>query len=117
MHGFDQRGFGKTGRKNGSLGHNEGYLKVLEDISAANSRIRVEGVPHFLFGHSMGGLNVLMYASLYGTSQNIAGVLSSGPALKVDPSVEPGAITYYSASMLCKVFPTFKMSTNLGKKV
>jgi len=114
VHGFDQRGFGKTGRKNGSLGHNEGTDTVMRDITAANSRIRIEGVPHFVFGHSMGGLNALLYASRCGEAEKIRGVISSAAALTVDPSVQPNAITYYLGSLLCKLVPTFKMSTNLS---
>ncbi|KAJ2468508.1 hypothetical protein EV174_006297, partial [Coemansia sp. RSA 2320] len=59
--GFDQRGFGKTGRQCGVLGDNEGLDTVASDIALMNKRVSVDGVPHFLFGHSMGGLNVLNY--------------------------------------------------------
>jgi acylglycerol lipase len=48
VHAYDQRGFGKTGRRGGTLGDNEGFKKVLDDVTAACRRTRIEGVPHFL---------------------------------------------------------------------
>jgi acylglycerol lipase len=47
-HGYDQRGFGKTGQRNGILGHSEGFKTVLNDLEAANKRVRVDGLSHIL---------------------------------------------------------------------
>ena len=48
---FDQRGFGKTGKKSGIIGHNGGIKRVVQDIEEVNARIQVQGKPHFIFGH------------------------------------------------------------------
>lgn len=61
--GFDERGFGKTGKKGGILGHNGGIDQVLADIAAVEGRIKVPGIPHFVMGQSMGGGLALKYAS------------------------------------------------------
>jgi len=111
--GHDQRGFGKTGRKNGPLGHSDGYDKVLGDIDIIGRRIRIEGVPHFVFGHSMGGGIALVYGHLHGKQENIRGVISSAPAIKADPSVEPHPILISVLSFVSHIVPTFKMSLNL----
>lgn len=52
MISFDQRGFGKTGRKNGILGHNEGLATVFADMKDISAKVRLPGVPHFIMGHS-----------------------------------------------------------------
>ncbi|KAJ1889621.1 hypothetical protein LPJ81_006093, partial [Coemansia sp. IMI 209127] len=41
--GFDQRGFGKTGRRCGRLGDNEGIDTVADDIEYMSSRITTDG--------------------------------------------------------------------------
>lgn len=53
---FDQRGFGRTGRKlnNGSLGHHEGAETLYGDIQDISNSVKIDGVPHFVMGHSMG---------------------------------------------------------------
>jgi len=58
------------------LGHSEGWDKVMSDIELGEKRIRVEDVPHFIFGHSMGGMIALIYALKYQT--RLAGVIASG---------------------------------------
>ena len=41
-------GFGKTGRKYGKLGHNEGIKIVFDDLRQSLKICRVEGIPNFL---------------------------------------------------------------------
>lgn len=50
---YDQRGFGKTCRKSGIIGHSEGIKTVLADIKWAEDRVRTDKIPHFVMGHSM----------------------------------------------------------------
>jgi acylglycerol lipase len=67
---FDQRGFGRSvhrnsitiegGRPNGMvLGDNQGWDTALGDICRAVKYSKQDNVPHFLMGHSMGGLLAL----------------------------------------------------------
>lgn len=78
--GFDQQGHGKTGGKRGVINSAEG---LMEDISQAIklAKERYPGLPVFLYGHSMGALEVLYYG-LNGPERP-AGILATSPALDV----------------------------------
>ncbi|KAJ1944918.1 hypothetical protein FBU59_002465 [Linderina macrospora] len=86
--GFDQRGFGKTGKRNNDLGDNGGIDNVAKDIAAMNALIGIDGVKHFLFGHSMGGLNVLNFCSFHGDGR-VTGVVAQSPALRPGKPLMP----------------------------
>ncbi|KAG5456885.1 MAG: hypothetical protein BJ554DRAFT_3242, partial [Olpidium bornovanus] len=45
VHGYDQRGFGRTGRRGGRLGYMDGWDEVMGDVRAAIERSKVPGVP------------------------------------------------------------------------
>ncbi|ORX84724.1 alpha/beta-hydrolase [Basidiobolus meristosporus CBS 931.73] len=80
---YDQRGFGKTGYRNPPLGHSGGFEKVLQDVDyfVERSSFSDLSVPHFLFGHSMGGMIVLNYGAVYSTRE-IAGIIASAPCIQ-----------------------------------
>ncbi|KAJ1768666.1 hypothetical protein IW140_000801 [Coemansia sp. RSA 1813] len=103
--GFDQRGFGKTGRRSGCLGHNEGIDTVADDIAFINSRATIDGVPHFLFGHSMGGLNVLNYAARKNQNTHVSGVIASAPALQPGKLVQRSRVTEFLFHLITHVAP------------
>ncbi|KAJ1893544.1 hypothetical protein LPJ66_005691 [Kickxella alabastrina] len=111
--GFDQRGFGKTGRRCGRLGDNEGIDAVAADITFMNSRIMIPGVPHFLFGHSMGGLNVLNYSLEHNSDGNIRGVLASAPALMAGKPLLPPGFVVSLLHQVAKIVPSIQKSTGI----
>lgn len=76
--GFDQQGHGKSGGKRGVINSSAG---LMEDISHAINLAKecYPGVPVFLYGHSMGALEVLYYG-LHGTEVP-AGIIATSPAL------------------------------------
>ncbi|KAK9761362.1 hypothetical protein K7432_013795 [Basidiobolus ranarum] len=80
---FDQRGFGKTGYRSPPLGHTDGFDKVLKDVDYFVQKARYSdlSVPHFLFGHSMGGMIVLNYGAVYGSKSELAGIIASAPCI------------------------------------
>ncbi|RKP22217.1 Alpha/Beta hydrolase protein [Syncephalis pseudoplumigaleata] len=112
-HGYDQRGFGKTGQRNGVLGDSEGFEKVLDDVVAANERVRIDGLPHFLYGHSMGGLIVLSYGVLRNAQHPVTGIVSTGPAIHPDKSVRPGILKRSSLSLVARLLPSFQIEMHL----
>ena len=79
VHSFDQRGFGRTVRMNGIHGHNEGFKQVIRDCKAASDRVKLQNVPHFVMGHSMGGGICLRFAIEY--ADEIQGCIASGDSL------------------------------------
>ncbi|KAJ1671274.1 hypothetical protein GGF38_000927 [Coemansia sp. RSA 25] len=115
--GFDQRGFGKTGRQCGLLGDNEGLDAVADDIELMNSRVAVDGVPHFLFGHSMGGLNVLNFCLHKADTSNIKGVIASAPALLPGKPLMPPRILQYALHQVVRFFPSIQKNTGIGTEM
>lgn len=77
--GFDLRGHGWSG---GSRGHVPSLDTYMQDIRRFFELIekRYAGLPHFLYGHSLGGLLVLAYAIQYGA--HLRGVVATGPGLR-----------------------------------
>ncbi|KAJ1950959.1 hypothetical protein FBU59_000432 [Linderina macrospora] len=80
--GFDQRGFGLSGEKAGDMGNSHGIPTVVKDIAAMNKLAMVKGVPHFIYGISMGGTNALNYCLLHSSDSRIAGVIAESPGLR-----------------------------------
>ncbi|KAJ2156428.1 hypothetical protein GGF46_005190 [Coemansia sp. RSA 552] len=111
--GFDQRGFGKTGRRCGRLGDNEGIETVCQDIGFFSRRIAQEGVPHFLFGHSMGGLNVLNHALSCNDNGYIRGVIASAPALMPGKPLMPPSFVVSVLHQVARFVPSIPKSTGI----
>ncbi|ORZ33026.1 Alpha/Beta hydrolase protein [Catenaria anguillulae PL171] len=92
VHAWDQRGFGRTGLQPGaSLGHNEGWDKVLDDVLDALNRNVVPGKPRFLIGQSMGGLIATDFVRQFGDVINVDGVIIASPAIATPASMRPPA--------------------------
>jgi len=77
--GFDLRGHGKSG---GSRGHFPSLNVVMQDMRQFSKFLvqRYPDIPHFLYGHSLGGLLALAYALQYPAGLN--GVIVTGAALR-----------------------------------
>ena len=77
--GFDLRGHGKSG---GPRGHFPSLNAVVQDIRQFSKFLvqRYPDIPHFLYGHSLGGLLSLAYALQYPAGLN--GVIVTGAALR-----------------------------------
>ena len=77
--GFDLRGHGKS---DGARGHSSSLDTYMQDIQQFFRRMetRYPDIPHFLYGHSLGGLLVLAYAIQYG--EHLKGVITTGPGLQ-----------------------------------
>ena len=77
--GFDLRGHGKSG---GARGHFPSLSAVIQDMRQFSKFLvqRYPDIPHFLYGHSLGGLLSLAYALQYPAGLN--GVIVTGAALR-----------------------------------
>ncbi|KAJ3328138.1 hypothetical protein HDU76_010516 [Blyttiomyces sp. JEL0837] len=114
VHGFDQRGFGRTGRRSGILGHNDGLIRTLLDVKEAELRVRIGNVPHFIFGHSMGGGIVLKYATKF--PENLTGVIASAPLVGVGKKAKVSIIEYYAVKGLSNILGTFAINNPVDPK-
>lgn len=99
----DLRGHGTSGGRRGHVDRFDDYLhdqSLLEQFLPA-------GVPHILFGHSMGGLVALR---LVQAGVSVAGLVLSAPLLGLPPG-PPGRTTM--ARVLARIAPTLPLSNGI----
>lgn len=108
MTSFDQRGHGKSG---GQRGHFPSLETILDDIhqhiQQAGERFPV--LPTFLYGHSLGGLLVLNYATYH--KHSLKGVIVTAVALRT-PVLEQ-KFKMALVKVLGGLFPTMTIPTGL----
>lgn len=80
--GFDQQGHGKSGGKRGVVAGNDSLLRDLEAAIRLAKQL-APGKPIFLYGHSMGAVEVLCYGLK--SKESVRGIMATSPAL--DPNV------------------------------
>ena len=106
--GYDQRGHGKSPGKRGHVPSYETMLDDLENLQGKAQK-RYLGIPCFLYGHSMGGSEVLIYALR--RQPKIAGVISTSPWLKLVN--ETPAWLRNMAKVLNSIAPGFTQANGL----
>jgi alpha-beta hydrolase superfamily lysophospholipase len=106
--GFDLRGHGKSG---GARGHTPSYDALMNDISAFLSMLgeKYPGSPLFLYGHSMGGNQVINHALR--RRPKIKAVIVTGPWLKL--SFEPPPVKVALGRVFDRIFPSFAQANGL----
>jgi alpha-beta hydrolase superfamily lysophospholipase len=105
---FDLRGHGKSG---GQRGHFPSLKAVMDDIHGLIQQAseRFPGLPVFLYGHSLGGLLVLNYATYH--KNTLTGVIATGAGLR-SPVLEQKAKVALS-KILGGLLPTMTIPTGL----
>ena len=108
MIGFDHRGHGQS---EGARGHIPSYAMLLDDISRFRKEVHeyYPNIPHFIYGHSMGGNIVLNYAMR--EKPEVTGVIATGPWLKL--AFDPPAIQVFMGKMMNKINPGFIQTSGL----
>lgn len=106
--GYDERGHGKTG---GPRGHTPSYDAMMDDVAdfLALMEKRYPGLPRFLYGHSMGGNQVINFALRHKPA--LAGVIATGPWLKL--AFDPPAIKVTLGRMMNSIYPAFTQASEL----
>ena len=106
--GFDVRGHGRSG---GQRGHSPSYENLLDDIRdfMADMQKRYSQSPVFLYGHSMGGNQVINFALRY--PQGLRGVIVTGPWLRL--AFEPSAFQLTLAKVMKRIAPAFSQASGL----
>lgn len=108
LSGFDLRGHGRSG---GPRGHSPSYQTLMDDIQHHISAVqeRENGLPCFLYGHSLGGNLVLYYA--INRQPQLSGLIVTSPGLA---TAEPlPAIKAIMANLLYRFIPTMTMDNGL----
>lgn len=105
---FDLRGHGKSG---GQRGHFPSIDAIMDDIHQhiRQGSDKFPGLPVFLYGHSLGGLLVLNYATYH--QHSLTGVTATGAGLR-SPVLEQKAKVVLS-KVLGGLLPTVTIPTGL----
>ncbi len=109
--GYDLRGHGKSG---GARGHTPSYDALMNDIERflALTAEHYPGLPRFLYGHSMGGNQVINFALR--RTADLQGIVATGPWLKL--AFEPPAPKVALGKMMNKLLPGFTQTSGLDTK-
>jgi alpha-beta hydrolase superfamily lysophospholipase len=107
---FDQRGHGQS---EGPRGHAPSYQVVMKDIEYLLSQCQEKypDIPCFLYGHSMGGSEVLYYGLTQDSPQYLSGIIATSPGIR--PANMPAPLTMALGKLLSKIIPTFPMDNEL----
>jgi alpha-beta hydrolase superfamily lysophospholipase len=108
IQGFDARGHGQSG---GQRGHTPAYESLMDDITdfITDAEKRYPTLPVFLYGHSMGGNEVINY--VLRTPNKLKGVIATGPWLKL--AFEPPAMQVTLGKMMNSIYPAFSQTSGL----
>lgn len=106
--GFDLRGHGKSG---GQRGHYPSLKTLMGDLHQQCEQInnRFPKTPQFMYGHSLGGLFVLVYATYQ--HHSLTGIISVAPALQSPVLEQKNKMAM--VNFLGGLFPTLTIPTGL----
>lgn len=106
--GFDLRGHGKSGGPRGHASSLEAYMQDMRQFFGLLKQ-RYPDLPHFLYGHSLGGLLTLTYAIQYG--RGLKGVMVTSPALRSPLQKQKAKIAM--VKLLGSLLPTLTLLSGL----
>ena len=104
--GFDQRGHGLSSGKRGVISSYQDFLNDI-DLILAESEKHFNNTPSILYGHSMGGGEVLNH--LLTRKSNYLGVISTSPWIRAQ--AVPPKIAIPFIRVLNKIIPSFSLET------
>lgn len=106
--GYDSRGHGKSG---GARGHTPSYDTLMDDINKFLAMLgeKYPGSPLFLYGHSMGGNQVINY--VLRRHPKIKGVISTGPWLMLSFQPPPSKVAL--GKLMNNILPAFSQANGL----
>jgi acylglycerol lipase len=114
VYALDYRGHGKS---EGRRVHVASFDEYLDDVAALRGLVkdRHPMLPHFLLGHSQGGLIVLLL--VLRQPEGVDGALVSSPLLGVHPAARPGRIMRALAALLERVAPALIVPNPLDARI
>lgn len=119
----DSRGWGRSVTKPSEKGLTGPTATVMADITSILSTViptrPVPSAPVFLYGHSMGGQEVLMYAATGPANmrQHIRGYLLEAPFIAIHPKSRPNAFTIMAGRLAGRILPRYHMYNPLDPKL
>lgn len=106
--GNDHRGHGKS---EGKRGHSPNFEVLMDEVDrlVEESRTRYPGIPHFLFGQSLGGNLVLNYCLR--RRSDFAGAVAYSPWVQL--AFRPNPISVAAGKVLQHIYPSFQQPSGL----
>lgn len=108
LQGYDLRGHGKSEGQRGHIPAFETFMKDI-DLLLESARQGSPGKPLFLYGHSLGGNQVINY--LLRRQPSLAGAVATGPSLRI--AFDPPAFKVALGRLMNNLVPTFSQATGL----
>ncbi|MBI5823554.1 MAG: lysophospholipase [Chloroflexi bacterium] len=105
---YDLRGHGRSGGARGHISSIEDFMQDI-DVMLEQARARYPGLPLFLYGHSLGGIQVLHYGLL--RKPNVKGVIATSSGLRTALENQPAKIM--AAKVLGALMPKATLPSGL----
>jgi len=109
VHAIDYRGHGKSDGKRGYIHSFDDYLSDI-DVLVHESEKMFSEIPHFIYGHSLGGNIVTNY--ILRRENRFKGAVISSPWYRL--AIIPSTITLFFAKTIKSIFPKFTQKANLN---
>ncbi|KAI1313096.1 alpha/beta hydrolase [Xylaria venustula] len=112
VYGIDQRGWGRSVKKDSDRGRSGPTTRVLADMAAFIRSQLPSDVPVFVLGHSMGGGQVLTLASTPAYEDlipQIRGWILESPFVGFAPELQPSWLLVASGRLASHVLPHYQM--------
>jgi len=111
LFGADLRGHGRSGGARGHISSIEDFMQDI-DLSLAQARIRYPGLPIILYGHSLGGIQVLHYGLT--RKPDVKGVIATSSGLHT--ALEKQHLKVLMAKILGALTPNTSIASGLDPK-
>jgi alpha-beta hydrolase superfamily lysophospholipase len=109
--GSDLRGHGRSGGPRGHISSIEDFMRDI-DVLLEQARVRYPGLPLFLYGHSLGGIQVLHYGLL--RKPQVKGVIATSSGLHT--AIEKQSMKVAMAKILGSLIPKVAIASGLDPK-
>ena len=111
LFGADLRGHGRSGGPRGHISSIEDFMQDI-DVLLEQARARYPGLPLFLYGHSLGGIQVLHYGLT--RKPNVKGVIATSSGLHT--AIENQSMKVVMAKVLGSLMPAVAIASGLNPK-
>ncbi|CZR68927.1 probable YJU3 Serine protease, localizes to lipid particles [Phialocephala subalpina] len=111
IHGFDQRGWGRSVHNKSQIGDTGPTSLVISDIVSFIKTQLPSNIPVFVMGHSMGGGEAIILASdpqYADLTKEIRGWLLEAPFIAFPKGFEPSSVTVFFGRLAGKLLPHMK---------
>ena len=108
---YDLRGHGRSGGARGHISSIEDFMKDI-DVLLEQARRRYPGLPVILYGHSLGGIQVLHYGLI--RKPDVKGIIATSSGLRT--ALESQTLKVALAKVLGSLIPGVAVASGLDSK-